>query len=209
MSLGAPLPTDQVLEGRLIRLAPLVRKHLPDLTRIAFENPAAFRLTSTPTDAEQAERYFGKAFTDRAAGTAHPVTALTPEGRVLGTSRITDIDARHLRCELGFTWFDPGVFNTGVNVESKLLLLAFAFDTLGLHRVQIVTDPRNLRSQRAIRALGATFEGVLRRHMVAKDGYVRDSMVFAITDVDWPHLKPQLEARLERRIAAADVQRMP
>ncbi|MFO7546757.1 MAG: GNAT family N-acetyltransferase [Trueperaceae bacterium] len=203
MSLGAPLPTDEVLEGRLIRLTPLVVEHLPDLTRIAFENTAAFRLTSTPSNPEQAERYFGKAFADRAAGVAHPVTALTREGRVLGTSRITDVDARHLRCELGFTWFDPTVFSTGVNVESKILLLGFAFETLGMHRVQIITDPRNLRSQRAIRALGASYEGVLRRHMVAKDGYVRDSIVFAITDVDWPHLKPQLEARLNRRIEAA------
>lgn len=203
MSLGAPLPTDEVLEGRLIRLVPLAHEHLPDLRRIAFGNADAFWLTSTPTNGEQAERYFGKAFADRAAAVAHPVTALAPDGRVLGTSRITDVDARHLRCELGFTWFDPAVFNTGVNVESKLLLLAFAFETLGLHRVQIVTDPRNLRSQRAIRALGASYEGVLRRHMVAKDGYVRDSIVFAITDVDWPHVKPHLEARLLRRIAAA------
>jgi N-acetyltransferase len=203
MSLGAPLPNDAVLEGRLIRLTPLVLEHLPELTRIAYENTDAFRLTSTPTDPEQAERYFGKAFADRAAGVAHPVTALTHEGRVLGTTRITDVEARHRRCELGFTWFDPTVFRTGVNVESKLLLLGFAFETLGMHRVQIVTDPRNVRSQRAIRALGASYEGVLRRHMVAKDGYVRDSIVFAITDVDWPHLKPQLEARLQRRIEAA------
>src|SRR5690606_2829163 len=107
MSLGAPLPTDVVLEGRLIRLAPLVHEHLPELTRIAFENTHAFRLTSTPTDAGQAERYFGKAFADRAAGVAHPVTAFTKDGRVLGTTRLTDVDAILRRCQLVLTWSSP------------------------------------------------------------------------------------------------------
>lgn len=202
MDLGAALPTDTVLEGRLIRLVPLTPEHVPALTAIAFANVDQYRLTSTPATPEQAERYFATAHADRAAGRAHPVTVTTHDGRVLGASRLTEIDARHRRCELGFTWFDPSVFNTGVNVESKLLLLGFAFETLLLHRVQIHTDTRNLRSQRAIRALGARYEGVLRRHMVAKDGYVRDSMVFAITDLDWTQLRPLLEARLARRLAA-------
>ena len=74
---------------------------------------------------------------------------------------------------------------------------------MALNRVQLVTDTRNLRSQRSIRALGASYEGVLRRHKIAKDGYVRDSMLFAITDVTWPTVKTHLQARLQRRLAQA------
>jgi len=194
------LPSDRVLRGALIDLVPLTREHLPALLAIAYSNKEAFRLTSTPSDADQADFYFGMAFDDVAAGTAYVVAVLDHAGNVLGTTRLADLVARHRVCELGFTWYDPKVFNTGVNVECKLLLLQFAFEELQLNRVQMVTDTRNLRSQRAIRALGATYEGVLRRHKIAKDGHVRDSMVFAITDVTWPTVKYLLSERLKRKL---------
>src|SRR5690606_17614753 len=160
-----------------------------------------FRLTSTPVDQEQADFYFGMAFDDVAAGSAYVVAVLdSQDGRVIGTTRLTDLIPRHKVCELGFTWYDPQVFNSGVNVECKLLMLKFAFEEMQLNRVQMVTDTRNLRSQRAIRALGASYEGVLRRHKVAKDGYVRDSMVFAVTDMTWPTVKLLLTERLRRKL---------
>jgi RimJ/RimL family protein N-acetyltransferase len=81
-------------------------------------------------------------------------------------------------------------------------MLKYLFEEQDFLRVQLHTDARNLRSQEAIRRLGAVYEGVLRRHMVAKDGFVRDTVVFAITDLDWPSVKPQLEARLEAKLAA-------
>jgi N-acetyltransferase len=191
------------LEGRLVRLRPLRTEDVAPLTDIAFAAPHEYRLTSTPADASQAEGYFAKAFADMAAGTAVVMTVLDAGSeRVLGSSRLTEIDPRHRRCELGYTWYRPEVFNSGVNIECKRLLLAHAFDALELVRVQIHTDTRNLRSQRAIRALGARYEGILRRHMVTKDGFVRDTMVFAITDQDWPHVRVRLDERLARRIAS-------
>lgn len=204
MSAAVSLPTDTVLVGSLVRLEPLTPAHLPALLEIAFSNPDEFRLTSTPTTEAEAEKYFGAVLAQRAAGTAHPVAVLDAAGRVIGTSRLSEVDTRHLRCELGFTWYDPALFQTGVNIECKLLLLGFAFDSLGMHRVQIHTDTRNVRSQRAILALGARFEGVLRRHQVAKDGYVRDTMVYAITDLDWPEVEPHLRARLAKRTSGAN-----
>lgn len=196
-----PLPTESVLSGTLIDLVPLTREHIPALLDIAYANVDEYRLTSTPANPTQAETYFRMAFEEVAAATAHVVAVIDRQGTILGTSRLTELVARHRRCELGFTWYHPSVFNSGVNVECKLLLLGFAFEALGLNRVQLHTDTRNLRSQRAIRALGASYEGVLRRHMVAKDGYVRDSMVFAITDVTWPTVKHQLGERLQRKLA--------
>lgn len=191
------------LDGRLVRLRQLQNADIEPLTSIAFAAPHEYRLTSTPADTAQAEAYFAKAFGDMAAGTAVVVTVLEAgSGRVLGSSRLTDIDRQNRRCELGYTWYRPEVFNSGVNIECKRLLLAYAFDALELLRVQINTDTRNLRSQRAIRGLGARYEGILRRHRVTKDGFVRDTMVFAVTDEDWPYVRATLDDRLQRRIAA-------
>ncbi len=196
----AALTARPVLGGTLVRIEALEQRHLPDLLRIAFAHPDEFRLTSTPTDAAAADKYFGAVFAQRDAGHAYPVAILDAAGKVVGTSRLSEIDFRHLRCELGFSWYDPATFRTGVNIESKLLLLRFAFEALGMHRVQIHTDTRNVRSQKAILALGARFEGVLRRHQVAKDGYVRDTMVYGITDLDWPEVEQHLLGRLARRL---------
>lgn len=198
----AALTARPVLSGTLVRIEALEERHLPDLSRIAFAHPDEFRLTSTPADAAAADKYFGTVFAQRDAGHAYPVAILDASGKVVGTSRLSEIDFRHLRCELGFSWYDPATFRTGVNIESKLLLLRFAFEALGMHRVQIHTDTRNVRSQKAILALGARFEGVLRRHQVAKDGYVRDTMVYGITDLDWPEVEQHLRGRLARRVEA-------
>src|SRR5690606_1112676 len=186
MKLPVTLPTERALRGQLIELVPLRREHLPALLDIAYSNQEEFRLTSTPVDAEQAEAYFAMAFDEVEAGTAYVVAVLDQAGDVIGTTRLADLVPRHRVCELGYTWYHPRVFSSGVNVECKLLMLQFAFEEMKLNRVQMVTDTRNLRSQRAIRALGADYEGVLRRHKIAKDGYVRDSMVFAVTDMTWP-----------------------
>ena len=203
MNTPVTLPTDRVLRGTLIELVPLKREHVPALLEIAYATPEEFTYTSPPVDAEQADFYFTMAFDDVAAGTAYVVTVLDHAGTVLGTTRLADLVPRHRVCELGYTWYDPRVFSSGVNVECKLLMLEFAFEAMQLNRVQLVTDTRNLRSQRAVRALGATYEGVLHRHKIAKDGYVRDSMVFAITDITWPTVKHLLQERLERKLAQA------
>lgn len=197
------LPTDRSLSGTLVDLVPLRHEHLPALLDIAYAGADEFRLTSTPVDQHQADAYFGQAFEETKAGIAYVVTVLDKSGSIIGTSRLTDLVPRHRCCELGYTWYNPAVFNSGVNIECKLLLLTFAFEAMALNRVQLVTDTRNLRSQRSIRALGASYEGVLRRHKIAKDGYVRDSMLFAITDVTWPTVKTHLQARLQRRLAQA------
>lgn len=202
MSAKQPLPTDAVLTGTLVTIVPLEQAHVPALLAIGQAHPEEFRLTSTPTTEEAAAAYFGAVMEQRAAGEAYPVTVLDAAGSVVGTSRLSEINLKHRRCELGFSWYDPALFRTGVNIECKLLMLRFAFEELELNRVQIHTDTRNLRSQRAILALGARFEGILRRHQVAKDGYVRDTMVYGITDLDWPEVEMLLEKRLARRLAS-------
>lgn len=188
------------LTGALVALEPLEPSHIPVLLDIARRDPEAYRFTSTPVTEEQQEAYFGKAFRTRDAGTSLPLVVLDrTTGAVVGTTRLTDWVEAYRTCELGYTWFRTDLFGEGFNVDSKYLLLRYAFEGLGLVRVQIHTDTRNAVSQRAIRALGARFEGVLRRHMILKDDFVRDTMVFAVTDTDWPGVCHHLEARLRKR----------
>jgi RimJ/RimL family protein N-acetyltransferase len=107
-----------------------------------------------------------------------------------------DIRPKHMGLEIGTTWIGRAHQGTKVNPESKLLLLAHAFERLGCERVQLKTDGRNLQSQHAIEKLGAVKEGVLRKHMIMPDGFVRDTVMYSIVAAEWPDVKRGLEARL-------------
>lgn len=193
------VPHPTVLEGRLVRLVPLAEEHIEPLLMISRTTPDEYRYTSTPVTDQQAERYFRTAFSERDAGRGYPFAVLkVPGNEVIGSTRLADIRWQHRNCELGYTWFRPDLHRSGVNVESKLLILTLAFQTLGFVRVQIHADTRNVRSQRAIEALGAVYEGNLRRHMIAKDGYVRDTVVYSIVDQEWPRVRDRLVERLRK-----------
>ena len=118
-------------------------------------------------------------------------------GRIVGTTSLGDMDLDNERVHLGWTAYSPDVWSTAVNPECKLLLLQHAFDDCGFGRVKIQTDVINLRSQAAIAKLGATREGVLRRHMRRADGSWRDTVVFAVTIDDWPAVRAGLEQRVK------------
>ena len=121
-------------------------------------------------------------------------------GTVVGWTSYLDVAPSDARLEIGNTSYDPAVWGTVVNPETKLLLLGYAFDTLGMGRVQLKTDIRNERSQQAIHRLGATYEGVLRRYQRRSDGTVRDTVLFSITAEEWPAVR----VRLTDRVAGYD-----
>jgi len=118
--------------------------------------------------------------------------------RVVGMSSYLEVSPDDARLEIGFTAYAPDVWGTAVNPECKLLLLGYAFEALRCGRVQLKTDVRNVRSQRAIDRLGARREGVLSRYQRRADGTVRDTVLFSITAEDWPAVRARLEARLDR-----------
>jgi RimJ/RimL family protein N-acetyltransferase len=124
------------------------------------------------------------------------VRVLDGSDRIVGTSSLGEADLVNERVHLGWTAYSPDVWSTAVNPECKLLLMAHAFEDCGFGRVKIQTDGVNVRSQAAIAKLGATREGVLRRHMRRADGTFRDTVVFAVTVDDWPAVRAGLEARL-------------
>jgi RimJ/RimL family protein N-acetyltransferase len=108
----------------------------------------------------------------------------------------------HRRLEIGSTWYEPAARGTAVNPACKLLLLAHAFDVIGVNRVALVTDARNARSQAAIARLGAAREGVLRANMITQGGRVRDTVIFSIVAAEWPAVRAGLLARLAPREAS-------
>ena len=117
-------------------------------------------------------------------------------GTVLGTTRFGSLALDHRVAEIGWTWYARSTWGTGVNVETKLLLLAHAFETAGLRRVEFKTDARNARSRGALTALGARFEGVFRKHRVLPGGGARDSAYYSVIDDEWPIVRAGLQRRL-------------
>lgn len=120
---------------------------------------------------------------------------------IVGSTRYHDIAPAIDRVEIGYTWYAERCQRTNVNTTCKLLLLAHAFDTLGCAVVGLRTDNFNFRSQRAIEALGAKKDGVLRHHQARKDGTVRDSVMYSILKSEWPDVRRHLELRLARHRA--------
>jgi len=115
---------------------------------------------------------------------------------IVGTTRLYNVSIDCKTAELGHTWYSPIVQRTSVNTECKYMMLRYAFEELGMLRVQIKTDARNEKSQRAIERLGAVKEGVTRNERQLPNGYVRDAVVYSIISADWPSIKEQLENKL-------------
>jgi RimJ/RimL family protein N-acetyltransferase len=188
------------LEGRHVRLEPLERSHVDALIPIA-RDPELWRIgMETAGSPELMRAYVERALAAREAGVAMPfVTIEQGTGAVVGSTRFGNYDRVHRRIEIGWTWIAPQWQRTAVNTEAKLLMLAHAFETLELRRVELKTDVLNARSRAAILRLGATEEGVFRQHVVTWNGRVRDSVWFSILGGEWPHVRERLTARLAAR----------
>jgi len=189
-----------ILEGRYIRLVPLLRSHVEPLAR-AGRDPQIWQWMSYGYCGTEGAmgRLVDLLLSRQSTGTDLAFTVLLrPDDRPVGMTRYLSLDRPNRNVEVGGTWYSSDLWRTPVNTESKLLMLTNAFDTEACERVQIKTDSRNLRSQRAIERLGAQREGVLRRHMVLSDGTFRDSVVYSIVRTEWPEVRRRLETALER-----------
>jgi RimJ/RimL family protein N-acetyltransferase len=146
--------------------------------------------------------YLDTALVARDVGTAVPFATVAREtGEVIGSTRFGAIAPEHGRVELGWTWIARPWQRTAVNTEAKWLMLRHAFEVWGCTRVEFKTDGRNARSRAAILRLGATEEGVLRRHTRTAAGYLRDTVYFSILEDEWPAVSDRLQARLVRGAA--------
>ena len=196
----APLPV--TLEARGIRLEPLTLDHAEALAAAAADGKLwELWYTSVPAPGETL-RYLEDAFEGQRQGTMLPwaVRELATD-TIVGTTRYHDIVPRIDRVEIGYTWYAARWQRTHVNTTCKLLLLTHAFESLGCQVAGLRTDNFNFASQRAIAALGAHKDGVLRHHQARRDGTVRDSVMFSILAAEWPDVKRHLELRLARHVA--------
>ena len=192
-----PKPT--TLETSGIRLEPMSLDHAAELAAAAADgNLWELWYTSVPGP-DQARAYLEHALRGLEAGHMLPwVVRDLGSGRVVGTTRYHDIVAEVDRVEIGYTWYAKRVQRTHVNTTCKLLLLEHAFDGLGCQVVGLRTDNFNFTSQRAIEALGAKRDGVIRHHFKRRDGSVRDTVMFSILRNEWPTVRTHLRFRLAK-----------
>jgi RimJ/RimL family protein N-acetyltransferase len=191
-------PPEQALEGRLVRLEPLVEKHREPLRSVAGHPEIWQWKDRRVSETEEGfDQYFDGRLLAAKMGEEHAFATLRAgDGAPLGSSTYLTPRPLHDGVEIGNTWLTPSAWGTGVNVEAKLLMLGFAFEELGCIRVELKTDARNERSRGAMEALPARFEGIFRKHMLMPVTGVRDSAYFSIVDDEWPSVRENLEQRL-------------
>ena len=192
-------PRPVVLEGHGIRLEPFEAAHRDGLAA-AVQDGRLWELwfTSVPSP-DQIDDYIETALQGQRDGHMLPWAVRdAATGAIVGSTRYHDIVPAIDRVEIGYTFYSASRQRTHVNTTCKLLLLAHAFESLGCQVVGLRTDNFNFRSQRAIEALGAKKDGVLRHHAARKDGTVRDSVMYSILAAEWPDVRRHLELRLAR-----------
>ncbi len=183
------------LTGQEVRLEPLSLAHVADLCQVGLdENIWRLMVYDLIRTEEQMQDWVKNVLRNQAEGTDLPFAVIhLASGRAIGATRYMDIRPQHRGLEIGGTWYGVAYQRTAVNTECKYLLLKYAFEVLGVIRVQFKTDLRNEPSQRALERIGAVKEGTLRNHMILADGYIRHSVYYSIIIPEWPSVKAHLE----------------
>ncbi len=196
---GFPAALAPPLRGELVALEPLAPEHAEGLWEAAQPEEIWAWLVSLNSSRELFD-YWLKTSLVAAREEREGVFAAreVASGELVGSSRFMNVRPADRVVEIGWTWFHPRVWRSGVNVETKLLQMTHAFETLGCVRVELKTDARNERSRGAMAALPAQFEGVMRKHMIIPEVGQRDSAYYSVIDSEWPAVR----ANLERRLAA-------
>jgi N-acetyltransferase len=192
--------TPVILTGKHVRLEPMTEAHISGLAEIGVGQTFwDFMLYGDMHTAADMANWVRDILSRAEKGTDLPFAVVhLASGRVAGATRYLNIMPRDRGLEVGGTWYGLEFQRTPVNTECKYLLLQHAFETLGCIRVQLKTDLRNERSQKAIERLGAVKEGVLRNHMILPDGRYRHSVFYSILDTEWDGVKKRLEELLGR-----------
>jgi N-acetyltransferase len=195
-------PLTATLEGGLVTLEPLAREHGDGLWEAAQPDEIWAYLARLNKSREYFDQWFEATLATNAAGEGAPgetgafAVRRNADDTIVGTSRYLSVRRPDRVVEIGWTWLNPSVWGAGINVETKLLMLTRAFETLGCVRVELKTDARNARSRGAMSRIPAQFEGIMRNHMIVPDVGQRDSAYFSVIDSDWPGVRAALEARL-------------
>ncbi|WP_214792133.1 MULTISPECIES: GNAT family N-acetyltransferase [unclassified Exiguobacterium] len=180
----------KTLENEVVKLVPMEISHIEGIWEAANNHEIWEHMSVDLTDKRNVEQYVQDAQKKRAAGTEFAFVIVDIETKkIIGATWFLDISMPHKRLEIGSTWLNPKSWRTNINTNCKFLLLTYCFEELGLNRVQIKTGHENIRSQRAIERIGAIKEGILRNHMIRKEGTIRHTVMYSVTKEDWPQVK--------------------
>lgn len=188
-----------ILENELVRLEPLSEEHFGALLPFSLNEPEIWTYSLISGAGEENLRnYFNQAIEARKKGEAYPFTVFDKTiNKYAGTTRFYEINPIHKTLSLGYTWYGKAHQGTKVNKASKFLLLRFAFEDLGMERVEFRADSRNTRSIAALESIGGVIEGILRNNGSSSSGERRDSVVLSIIKLEWQvHVKSMLQAKL-------------
>ena len=188
------------IDGEMINLTSLEKEHIIELDKLAKDKRIWEHYTMDGTKSQKFIYAFNEAIMERGNGTQFPFIIFHKlENRIIGSTRFLDIQEKHLKLEIGWTWLDPNYWGTAINLECKLLLLTFCFETLKTTRVQFKTDENNLRSRKAIEKIGGQFEGILRHDMLRDNGTNRNSASYSIIEKEWENTKHNLIEQFQNK----------
>jgi RimJ/RimL family protein N-acetyltransferase len=189
------------LKGSVVDLISFHPSHFDALAALAREKRIWQFYAYDASAPEKFKAIFDTAMVDLERGTQFPFSIYhKATDRIIGSTRFMDIQYHHKKLEIGTTWLHPDYWGTPVNLECKLLLLTFCFETLATYRVQLKTDENNIRSRKAIEKIGGTFEGILRNDMVREDGTHRHSAYYSIITSEWVDKKKRLSELLDMHL---------
>jgi RimJ/RimL family protein N-acetyltransferase len=190
------------LEGHGVRLEPLSPEHEAGLKAAAADGKLWELFFTSVPEPEKTRKYIDDALEGQKKGDMLPwaVRDLQTDA-IVGSTRYHDIIAAADRVEIGYTWYAQRCQRSHVNTACKLLLFTHGFETVGCKVVGLRTDNFNFRSQKAIEALGAKKDGVIRHHWPRRDGSIRDTVMYSVLRDEWPSVKKHLQFRLKRNEA--------
>jgi RimJ/RimL family protein N-acetyltransferase len=198
-------PLTARLEGSLVTLEPLAEEHRDGLWEAGQPDEIWTWLSTLNKSRDYFDAWFDATRATNGAEEGDPketgafAVRRNADDALVGSSRYLNVRRWDRVVEIGWTWFNPSVWRSGVNVETKLLMLTRAFETLDCVRVELKTDARNERSRGAMNRLPAQFEGIMRNHMIVPDVGQRDSAYFSVIEEEWPAVRASLQERLASR----------
>jgi N-acetyltransferase len=188
-----------VLIGPSVRLEPIAERHREELRSVSLQDQSIWKYFPIGFNGEGDgfDKWFDNALDLYSRSEHYPfVVKRNADEVTIGTTRYYDMAPAHQRLAIGSTWYGKDTRGTLVNSEVRLLTLTYAFERLSVIRVELITDPRNLSSQAAMKILGVVQEGVIRNHLTYSDGRVRDSLLFSIIATEWSEVKSRLYDKL-------------
>lgn len=178
------------LENEVVQLRPVQIEDMEGIATAAKYPEIWEHMSVSLTTNEDIQQYIKDAIKEREANQSYMfVIVYKATNQIIGSTSFLDIAENHKRVEIGSTWITPKYWRTDVNTNCKFLLLKYCFEEMELNRVQIKTGHENFQSQKAIERLGATKEGILRNHMIRKEGKIRHTVMYSIIKEEWQDIK--------------------